>query len=58
MSDGPLEPVAVYGTLGPGQRNHRLLAGATSLGTGFVSGQLHDIPSAAVPDKGFQLLPR
>ncbi|HEX7196316.1 MAG TPA: gamma-glutamylcyclotransferase family protein [Candidatus Limnocylindria bacterium] len=44
MADEALVPVAVYGTLRRGQRNHPLLAGATFLGSGFVRGQLHDVP--------------
>lgn len=36
--------VAVYGTLRRGQRNHRLLDGATILGVAFIEGTLHDVP--------------
>ena len=43
MSEAIL-PLAVYGTLRRGQRNHVLLLGARSLGTGFLAGSLYDVP--------------
>jgi gamma-glutamylcyclotransferase (GGCT)/AIG2-like uncharacterized protein YtfP len=44
MTDLP--PIAVYGTLRLGQRNHHLLDGATFLGTGRIHGRCHDVPRA------------
>lgn len=47
MSDDRLV-VAVYGTLRRGGRNERLLAGATFLGSGTVSGGLHEMVTDGV----------
>ncbi len=46
MTDEPLLPIAVYGTLRQGQRNHHLLDGAAYLGKGLIPGTLHDVPRA------------
>lgn len=47
MSDADLV-VAVYGTLRRGGRNEPLLAGSTFLGTGTVTGRIHEMVGAGV----------
>ncbi|HET7473499.1 MAG TPA: aminotransferase class I/II-fold pyridoxal phosphate-dependent enzyme [Candidatus Limnocylindrales bacterium] len=53
--DGSL-PLAVYGTLRRGETNAGLLAGARYLGTGWVDGRLHAMPSNDARPYGFPCL--
>jgi GntR family transcriptional regulator/MocR family aminotransferase len=49
-------PLAVYGTLRRGETNAGLLAGARFLGTGWVDGRLHAMPSNDARQYGFPCL--
>jgi gamma-glutamylcyclotransferase (GGCT)/AIG2-like uncharacterized protein YtfP len=56
MSEAGDAPLAVYGTLRRGERNHPLLAGTTYLGDAFVRGILRHVPAAPTRDYGFPVL--
>lgn len=56
MSEAGDAPLAVYGTLRRGERNHRLLAGAAFLGEAFVRGILRHVPAAPTRAYGFPVL--
>ncbi|HEY6609431.1 MAG TPA: gamma-glutamylcyclotransferase family protein [Candidatus Limnocylindria bacterium] len=49
-------PLAVYGTLRRGDRNHRLIEDATFLGTGSVEGSLHHVSVSPARAYGFPVL--
>jgi gamma-glutamylcyclotransferase (GGCT)/AIG2-like uncharacterized protein YtfP len=46
-------PLAVYGTLRRGQRNHGLLDGTEFLGTGVIVGTMRHVPAAPTRPYGF-----
>ncbi len=55
-SGGRYLPLAVYGTLRRGDRNHHLLGESPYLGSGEVEGVLRHVPAAPTRPYGFPVL--